>query len=45
MARGSNRMKGTERVTEVAPESFRDVLMAAINVTDVSREELARRIG
>lgn len=45
MAR-DNGMTSRERAVEASPEpSFRDVLAAAIEVTAVTREELARRIG
>lgn len=41
-----NGMKSHDRVAETPPEqSFRDVLAAAIEVTTMTREELARRIG
>lgn len=39
-------MTSPERAIEAVPEqSFRDVLAAAIEVTAMTREELARRIG
>lgn len=45
MAR-DNGMKSPERAVGTSPEpSFRDVLAAAIEVTAMTREELARRIG
>lgn len=39
-------MKSNERATDATPEvSFRDVLAGALEVMNISREELARRIG
>lgn len=38
-------MTSPERATETSPESFRDVLAAALEITRVSPAELARRIG
>lgn len=46
MARDNGGMKSRQRPSATAQEqSFRDVLAAALDVTDVTPAELARRIG